>query len=260
MKEKEIEIENGDETVNASKAAESAESKGQDGESRAEGEETANGEAEQAGNGSQEEAKADPLEEANAKIAELTDKYLRSVAEFDNYRKRTLKEKAELILNGGEKAISAILPVLDDMERAIANGKKSDDAAVIREGMELIFSKFLKALESLGVKKIDTDGADFDTDEAYLIVKLDEVCRHQQYGEGWFPTMDAVPTDAISMSVPQIMKSKVIICVVPDTRKAEAVKNMMEGEITNMCPASILRRHPACTTYLDESAASLLKK
>lgn len=164
MKEKEIEIENGDETVNASKAAESAESKGQDGESRAEGEETAKGEAEQAGNESQEEAKADPLEEANAKIAELTDKYLRSVAEFDNYRKRTLKEKAELILNGGEKAISAILPVLDDMERAIANGKKSDDAAVIREGMELIFSKFLKALESLGVKKIDTDGADFDTD------------------------------------------------------------------------------------------------
>ena len=102
--------------------------------------------------------------------------------------------------------------------------------------------------------------ADFDTDEAYLIVKLDEVCRHQQYGEGWFPTMEAVPTDAISMSVPQIMKSKVIICVVPDARKAEAVKNMLEGEITNMCPASILRRHPACTTYLDESAASLLKK
>ena len=76
----------------------------------------------------------------------------------------TLKEKAELILNGGEKAISAILPVLDDMERAIDNGRKTEDSAAIREGMELIFSKFQKILESLGVKKIETEGADFDTD------------------------------------------------------------------------------------------------
>lgn len=89
---------------------------------------------------------------------------MRSVAEFDNYRKRTLKEKAELILNGGEKAISAILPVLDDMERAIANGEKTEDPKVLREGMELIYAKFQKVLEGLGVKKIDTEDADFDTD------------------------------------------------------------------------------------------------
>lgn len=106
----------------------------------------------------------DPLEAAQEEIASLKDKYLRSVAEFDNYRKRTLKEKTELILNGGEKAIVAILPVLDDMERAIANGKKTEDAKALQEGIELIFSKFNKVLEGLGVKKIETEGQDFDTD------------------------------------------------------------------------------------------------
>lgn len=106
----------------------------------------------------------DPLEAANATIEELKDKYLRTVAEFDNYRKRTLKEKAELILNGGEKAITAILPVLDDMERAIANGEKTEDPQVLREGVSLIYTKFEKTLESLGVKKIETEGADFNTD------------------------------------------------------------------------------------------------
>lgn len=106
----------------------------------------------------------DPLQAAQKEIEELKDKYLRSLAEFDNYRKRTLKEKAELILNGGEKSVQAILPVIDDMERAIENGAKTDDPAVLREGMELIYHKMMKALEGLGVKKIDTDGADFDTD------------------------------------------------------------------------------------------------
>lgn len=106
----------------------------------------------------------DPLEAANEQIAVLKDKYLRSVAEFDNYRKRTLKEKAELILNGGEKAITALLPVLDDMERAIANSEKTDDPKVLKEGMELIYNKFQKILETLGVKKIETTEADFDTD------------------------------------------------------------------------------------------------
>lgn len=144
-KEKEIEIENGDENANTE-------------EETAEAKEAAN-EAEDVN-----AEEKDPLEAANEEIANLKDKYLRSVAEFDNYRKRTLKEKAELILNGGEKAISAILPVLDDMERAIANGEKTDDPKVLREGMELIYTKFLKALESLGVKKIETNDADFDTD------------------------------------------------------------------------------------------------
>ena len=106
----------------------------------------------------------DPLEKAQDEIADLKDKWLRSVAEFENYRKRTLKERAELILNGGEKVISAILPVLDDMERAIENGEKTEDPAVLREGMSLIYQKFIKTLESQGVNKIDTENADFDTD------------------------------------------------------------------------------------------------
>ena len=119
------------------------------------------------GNAEEEEKaveKENPLEAANKQIADLKDKYLRSVAEFDNYRKRTLKEKAELILNGGEKAIISILPIIDDMERAIANGEKTDDPKVIKEGMELIYAKFQKTLEGLGVKKIETANADFDTD------------------------------------------------------------------------------------------------
>ena len=106
----------------------------------------------------------DPLLVAQEQIEELKDKYLRAAAEFDNYRKRTLKEKAELILNGGEKTITAILPILDDMERAIENGKKTDDPQVIRDGMELILTKFIKTLEGQGVKKIDTTEADFNTD------------------------------------------------------------------------------------------------
>lgn len=106
----------------------------------------------------------DPLEAAQEEIEQLKTQILYKTAEFDNYRKRTLKEKAELILNGGEKAVGAILPVIDDMERALANGEKTDDPAVLREGMELIYNKMMKAMESLGVKKIDTEDADFDTD------------------------------------------------------------------------------------------------
>ena len=106
----------------------------------------------------------DPLEAAQEEIEQLKTQILYKTAEFDNYRKRTLKEKAELILNGGEKAVSAVLPVIDDMERAIENGAKTDDPAVLREGMELIYNKFIKALEGLGVKKMETADADFDTD------------------------------------------------------------------------------------------------
>ncbi len=114
--------------------------------------------------GSQATEEEDPLKAAEAKIAELNDKYLRKVAEFDNYRKRTLKEKAELILNGAEKTIVKILPVIDDFERAIANGKKTDDPEVLREGIDLIFKKFIKILEGEGVARIETEGKDFDTD------------------------------------------------------------------------------------------------
>ena len=110
-----------------------------------------------------EEKETDPLEAALNEIAQLKDKYLRSVAEFDNYRKRTLKEKAELILNGSEKAVQAILPIIDDMERALANSEKTEDAEVLKEGMKLIYQKTSKIMEGLGVKKIDTTDADFDT-------------------------------------------------------------------------------------------------
>jgi glucosamine-6-phosphate deaminase len=101
--------------------------------------------------------------------------------------------------------------------------------------------------------------ADFETEEAYRIVKLDDACRQQQFGEGWFPTFADVPTQAISMSVRRIMKSKRIVCSVPDARKAEAVRNAVGGPVTPMVPASILRTHPNATLYLDPPAASLLK-
>ena len=106
----------------------------------------------------------DPLEKAQAELAEMKNQLLYKAAEFENYRKRTLKERAELILNGGEKVLTAILPVLDDMERAIANGSKTEDPQVLREGMELIYQKFVKTLEAQGVSKIETKDADFDTD------------------------------------------------------------------------------------------------
>lgn len=113
-----------------------------------------------------EEAPAEktPLEAAQEEIAQLKEQMLYKAAEFDNYRKRTIKEKAELLLNGAEKTVVAILPVIDDMERAIAEGKKTEDPVVIREGMELIFQKFQKVLEGLGVKKIETEKQDFNVD------------------------------------------------------------------------------------------------
>ena len=102
------------------------------------------------------------LEAAKKEIEQYKDKYLRAVAEFDNYRKRTLKEKAELLLNGSEKAVCAFLPILDDFERAIAD--KTEDVNAIKEGLHIIFNKFNKTLESLGVRKIETEGKDFDVD------------------------------------------------------------------------------------------------
>lgn len=100
--------------------------------------------------------------------------------------------------------------------------------------------------------------ADFDTEEPYLIVNLDVPCRKQQMGEGWFNSLDEVPLQAISMSVKQIFKSRHIICSVPDERKAQAVKDSLEQEVSNQYPASILQKHPNCTFYLDEASASLL--
>jgi molecular chaperone GrpE len=112
---------------------------------------------------SEEEAsEQSPLEKAEEEIEQLKDQYLRARAEFENYRKRTIKEKAELILNGGEKTITAILPVLDDFERALAD--QTEDPEAIKQGMELIYHKFVKTLEGLGVKKIETEEKPFDVD------------------------------------------------------------------------------------------------
>lgn len=100
--------------------------------------------------------------------------------------------------------------------------------------------------------------ADFDIEDPYLIVDLDDECRQQQFGEGWFPSINEVPMQAISMSVKQICKSKKIICSVPDLRKAKAVKNTLEQDVNNMVPATILQMHDDCTFFLDKSSASLL--
>lgn len=108
------------------------------------------------------EEELDPLTAAQNDAEQWKDKYIRLVAEFDNYKKRTLKEKSELILNGSEKTVAAILPILDDFERATAD--KTEDPQAIKEGYELIYKKFLKALETLGVNKIETDNADFNVD------------------------------------------------------------------------------------------------
>ena len=109
-----------------------------------------------------ENAEVDPLTKAQQEVEELKKTLLYKTAEFENYRKRTMKEKADLILNGGEKTISAILPVLDDFERALAD--KSEDPKAIKEGVQMIFNKFVKTLEGLGVKKIETADKDFDVD------------------------------------------------------------------------------------------------
>lgn len=101
--------------------------------------------------------------------------------------------------------------------------------------------------------------ADFETDESYIVVELDEACRRQQLGEGWFKSLEEVPRRAISMTVRQILKSRQIICVVPDARKAQAVANCFQGDISPMAPASILQSHQQTFVYLDEDSAALLQ-
>ena len=102
--------------------------------------------------------------------------------------------------------------------------------------------------------------ADFEASTAYCVVQLDQVCRMQQVGEGWYPNLDAVPTHAYSMTVPQIMAAKSIAVIVPDDRKARAVAMAVDGPLTNMCPSSILRNHADCTLFLDPPAASRLRR
>jgi glucosamine-6-phosphate deaminase len=100
--------------------------------------------------------------------------------------------------------------------------------------------------------------ADFESEEAYLVVALDEACRRQQVGEGWFASLAEVPTNALSMSIRQILKSRQIVCTVPDGRKAEAVRACVKGPVSNLCPASVLQSHQACSLFLDRASAALL--
>lgn len=124
----------------------------------------------------EEEKLADDLKKANETIEEQKDKYLRLSAEFDNYRKRTMKEKAELILNGGEKALSSILPVVDDLERALKNMETATDVKAVKDGVELIYNKFMTVLGQNGVKVIDTQDQPLNTDfhEAIAVIPAPE--------------------------------------------------------------------------------------
>jgi glucosamine-6-phosphate deaminase len=123
-----------------------------------------------------------------------------------------------------------------------------------REDIDVLFA----GIGENGHLAFNDPPADFTTTEPYIIVKLDEACRRQQVGEGWFASIAEVPTTAISMSIQQMLKAREMIVVVPDERKAAAVREALEGEVTPAVPASILRRHPNVTIYLDEAAASLL--
>lgn len=156
--EKNIPIEDGNEELNEAQSAENTtEEEGLTEENTVEIDEEAGEES------AETDSEKDPLDVALDEITKLKDQLLRTVAEFENYKKRTLKEKAELILNGGEKTVAAILPVLDDFERALAD-THTDDPQAIKDGMDLIFKKFTKTLEGLGVHKIETDGQDFNVD------------------------------------------------------------------------------------------------
>lgn len=145
----------------------------------------------------------------------------------------------------------------------LINGEENAEAETIRLDTLILAHPIDVALVGVGENghlAFNDPPADFDTEKPYLVVNLDEPCRRQQMNEGWFATFDDVPKQAISMSVKQIMKSKHIICSVPDERKAVAVKNSLENEISNLFPASILQNHPDCTFYLDRQSSALISK
>lgn len=143
-------------------------------------------------------------------------------------------------------------------------GDSSDPEAECRRLNEII-SGYVVDVAFVGIGEnghlaFNDPPADFQTENPYIVVELDEACRRQQLGEGWFAGLEDVPNQAISMSIRQIMKSKAIVCTVPDKRKAQAVKDCLEEEISPRHPASILREHPNAFLYLDRDAASLLKE
>ncbi len=141
------------------------------------------------------------------------------------------------------------------------DGERDPAEVIARVGRELATAAIDVAFVGIGENghlAFNDPPADFETEEPYLIVSLDEACRQQQVGEGWFADISQVPKQAISMSIRQILKSKAIIAVVPEARKARAVKACFEGPVSPMAPASILRSHPDATIYLDRYSAGLL--
>jgi len=167
-KEKKINIESAeDEELNKTSEDEANVENNKETDKKSAEEDTVAEEADNKDENAKQEEEKDPLAQAQEEIAALKDKYIRQIAEFDNFRKRTLKEKSELIFNGGEKAFKSILPILDDFERALSD--KTEDAQAIKEGFELIYKKFVSTLESQGVKAIETEDKDFDTDQMEAI-------------------------------------------------------------------------------------------
>ena len=164
-------------------------------------------------------------------------------ASFRRYLREQLVEKAHIrtyhFLDGQDD--------LDAVRRRIGD-------RLLQEEVDVLFA----GIGENGHLAFNDPPADFDTTEPYIVVRLDDACRRQQVGEGWFASIDEVPDTAISMSIQQMLKAREMIVVVPDERKAAAVREALEGEVTPAVPASILRRHPNATIYLDEPAASLL--
>jgi glucosamine-6-phosphate deaminase len=143
----------------------------------------------------------------------------------------------------------------------LVNGESDPEAECSRLGAIIEKHPIDVALVGVGENghlAFNDPPADFDTEKPFIIVNLDEQCRRQQYNEGWFDAITVVPRQAISMSIKQIIKSKHIICSVPDSRKAEAVRNCLEKPVSNLFPASILQQHPDCTYFLDKASATLL--
>jgi len=141
------------------------------------------------------------------------------------------------------------------------DAERDAPAVAARVGRELASGPVDAAFVGIGENghlAFNDPPADFETREPYIIVTLDDACRRQQVGEGWFPSVDAVPAQAISMSIRQILEAREILCIVPDARKAGAVKATLAGDVTPAVPASILRTHPNATLYLDRDSAALL--
>lgn len=177
------------------------------------------------------------------------DEYVGLSIEHPASFRKYLKERFEDCLPGPVRAFHYI------------NGEEDAEAECQRVGDLISEAPIDVAFVGIGENghlAFNDPPADFETESPYLVVDLDEDCRKQQFGEGWFPSLEAVPGKAISMSVRQIMKSGSIICTVPDERKAEAVRNAVEGEVSPKVPASILQEHGDCCLYLDGPAASLL--